>query len=159
MKEFWNRLRKGDFRGLLIEACDDPFIQLFRYCIVGGCAFLIDFGVYCLLKYLGMYYLVAAIFSFLISFAFNFLVSRVMIFKNAAQHTVVHKELFGVVAISVIGLGLTELLLFICTSLCGMDYRLSKIVASILVLLWNYAARKIFVYKAPKTAMPEDPEK
>ena len=132
-----------DWSGLLYAPTNNGWLQLFRYGFVGGGAF----GVYCILGWLGMQYLLAGIISFIVGFAFNFLVSRWMIFRSTASSKIDVRELISVLAISVIGLLLTEALLFAGTDLIGLDYRIAKIAASILVLFWNYAARKIFVYK------------
>lgn len=152
MREFWKLLRCGSWSALLREPTENGVLQLFRYGLVGGCAFLIDFGVYCLLTHLGMHYLLAGIFSFVVSFLFNFTASRTLIFQTAAAKTVPHREFIGVAAVSVIGLGLTELLLYLFTDVFAVEYRLSKILASLLVLIWNYAGRKWFVYRAAKRA-------
>ena len=152
MSEFWSFLRHGNWQALLRDPTENGVLQLFRYGLVGGCAFLIDFGVYCLLTKLGMYYLLSGVFSFVVSFLFNFYVSRTLIFQTAAAKTVPHREFIGVVAVSVIGLGLTELLLYLFTDALGIEYRLSKIIASLLVLIWNYAGRKWFVYRTRKEA-------
>ena len=130
-----------DWSGLLYAPTNNGWLQLFRY------GFVVDFGVYCILGWLGMQYLLAGIISFIAGFAFNFLVSRWMIFRSTASSKIDVRELISVLAISVIGLLLTEALLFPGTDLIGLDYRIAKIAASILVLFWNYAARKIFVYK------------
>lgn len=149
MKEFFGLLVRFDLRGLLTEPTNNGVLQLFRYLFVGGCSFLIDFGVYCLLEAVGLHYLVAGVIAFIVSFAFNFFVSRILIFRTTAAEKANARELLGVAAISVTGLALTELLLYLGTDILLIDFRLSKIIASILVLFWNYAARKLFVYRKP----------
>lgn len=145
--EMFRLLWNCDWSGLLYAPTNNGWLQLFGYGFVGGGAFVVDFGVYCILGWLGMQYLLAGIISFIAGFAFNFLVSRWMIFRSTASSKIDVRELISVLAISVIGLLLTEALLFAGTDLIGLDYRIAKIAASILVLFWNYAARKIFVYK------------
>jgi putative flippase GtrA len=95
-----------------------------------------------------MHYLLAGVAAFLVSFVFNFYVSRVFIFKKSAPEKAGPKEFSAVIAISVIGLALTEALLYLGTGRLGFDYRASKIIASVIVLFWNYFARKQFVYRA-----------
>lgn len=148
IKELMGLLRARDMKGLLAAPTDNPLTQLFRYGLVGGSAFVIDFGCYCLLGFLGMHYLLAGVAAFLVSFVFNFYVSRVFIFKKSAPEKAGPKEFSAVIAISVIGLALTEALLYLGTGRLGFDYRASKIIASVIVLFWNYFARKQFVYRA-----------
>ena len=69
-----------------------------------------------------------------------------MIFRQTTDKKIYASEVVSVLIISLIGLTLTEGLLFIGTDLLNLDFRLSKIAASIIVLFWNYFARKLFVY-------------
>lgn len=149
MKNILCLLRKCDWRGLMLLPTENAMLQFFRYIFVGACAFFVDFSSYCILEAVGLHYLLAGVFAFLISFIFNFCISRVLIFKSAASEKATAQELTGVALISLVGLGLTELLLFVGTDLLEMDFRISKVVSSILVLFWNYTARKLFVYRAP----------
>ena len=43
LKEFFELLKKGDLRGLLIAPTEDTFLQFFRYIFVGGASFVADF--------------------------------------------------------------------------------------------------------------------
>lgn len=147
MRELISLLLTCNLSDLFYTNTNNAFIQLFRYCFVGGMAFIIDFGLYCLLGWFGVHYLIAGVFAFVISFSFNFLFSRWLIFAAKAENKIEIKEIICVLTISVIGLGLTELLLFVGTDLLLMDFRMSKIAVSLLVLIWNYIARKIWVYK------------
>ena len=49
--------------------------------------------------------------------------------------------------IGIIGLGITELILFLLTDCGQLYYMLSKVIATAIVLVWNYVARKVIVYK------------
>ena len=83
--EMFRLLWERDWSGLLYAPTNNGWLQLFRYGFVGGGAFVVDFGVYCILGWLGMQYLLAGIISFIVGFAFNFLVSRWMIFQSTAS--------------------------------------------------------------------------
>ena len=89
----------------------------------------------------------AGVLSFAAGFLFNFFAGRFLIFRAGSREKAGTKELLSVLVIAVIGLGLTELFLYIGVEWLRMDYRISKMIAAVLVLFWNYAARKIFVYK------------
>ena len=49
-------------------------------------------------------------------------------------------------AISVVGLLLTELLMFLFTSHLHVYFMVSKLISSILVFFWNFLARKFILY-------------
>lgn len=140
-------LRCLDWKALLVAPTENALLQFARYIFVGGSAFVVDFGSYCLLGLLKVHYLAAGVLSFVAGFVFNFCVSRLLIFKTTATEKANAKELLAVLLISLIGLLLTEALLLVGTEIIQMDYRVSKIIASIIVLFWNYFARKIFVYR------------
>ncbi|MCQ2438359.1 MAG: GtrA family protein [Oscillospiraceae bacterium] len=147
MKELFVLFFSGRWRELFLQSTENPWINLFRYCFVGGVSFLIDFAVYALLVALGIPYLLAGVFSFTLGFLFNFFAGRFFIFAAGSKEKADKKELISVLVIALIGLGLTELLLYIGVAWLGLDKRLAKIIAAILVLFWNYTARKLFVYK------------
>jgi putative flippase GtrA len=49
--------------------------------------------------------------------------------------------------ISVIGLVLTELFMFMFTDLFGVYYIFSKVITTFIVLAWNFSARKFWLYR------------
>jgi putative flippase GtrA len=52
--------------------------------------------------------------------------------------------------IGVAGLGWTELLMYLGTSVAGLDYRVSKIVTVVIVLFWNFGMRKAILFRRPR---------
>ena len=52
-------------------------------------------------------------------------------------------------ALYLIGLGLTELLMWAFTDGLGLFYLLSKAIAAVIVLLWNFFAKKLMYRKKP----------
>lgn len=48
--------------------------------------------------------------------------------------------------ISTIGLVFTEILLYFFTDILGLYYLISKIIAAIIVLFWNFIARRVMFY-------------
>ena len=51
------------------------------------------------------------------------------------------------IVISLIGLGLTELLMWLFTDGLGLFYLVSKAIAAVIVLLWNFFAKKLMYRK------------
>ena len=68
-----------------------------------------------------------------------------MFHSRALQDTRVEFVIFSLVGVT--GLGLTELILYAGTWKLGFDYRLSKIVAVAIVLIWNFSARKLLLFR------------
>ena len=123
------------------------FIQIFKFIIVGGIATILDWILYYILyNYLKISPLVANIISFSISTIYNYWASTKWVFdvnKNKSR-----KKLFiEFVLFSAIALGLTELLLWIGIDVLSMKAMLSKIVATIIVMVFNFITRKKFLEK------------
>lgn len=71
-------------KSLFVGDTDNTFIQFFRYCFVGGFAFVVDFGVMTLLtEVFSVYPVVSSTVSFVAGLLVNYLLSTFWIFKNS----------------------------------------------------------------------------
>ena len=131
---------------LFRDPTDNIMIQLFRYVFVGGTAFVVDFFfLYFFSDICGIYYLVSAVFSFIISVLVNYVMSTRWVFnQDNIENKVVEFNLF--MLISTIGLVFTDILLYFFTDICGMHYLISKIISAVIVLFWNFLARRVMFY-------------
>ena len=131
---------------LLKNPTNNWFIQLFRYCFVGGLAFPVDYGLLALLtEVFGLHYLVSATIAFIAGLVVNYFLSTSWVFR---QSTLDSKwaEFFVFSVIGVVGLGLNNLLLYLFTDLCDIHYLISKLLTAAIVMLWNFGARKIILF-------------
>lgn len=135
-----------DINTLLKDDTDSIFIQFFRYLFVGGFAFLVDFFLlYFFSDVCGIYYLVSAALSFIISLIVNYLISVYWVFnKNKIDNKLVEFGVFSL--IGVVGLIFTEVILYLCTDVFGIYYLVSKIIATAIVMFWNFLARRFMFY-------------
>lgn len=133
------------YNTLFQEGTDNLWIQFFRYIFVGGTAFIIDFSIYSILVIIGIHYLISAIIAFIISVLANYILSTKWVFNQASN---MNKKLeFNLfIIISTIGLGFTEILLYVFTDILMINPIISKIIASIIVLFWNFSARRVMFY-------------
>lgn len=131
---------------LFRERTDNLYLQFFRYIFVGGTAFVVDFFfLYFFSDICGIYYLISAILSFIISVLVNYLMSTKWVFnQDNIENKVLEFNLF--IIISTIGLGFTEVLLYFFTDILGLYYLVSKIISAIIVLFWNFLARRYLFY-------------
>ena len=131
---------------LFRDPTDNIMIQLFRYVFVGGTAFVVDFFfLYFFSDICGIYYLISAVFSFIISVLVNYVMSTRWVFnQDNIENKVVEFNLF--MLISTIGLVFTEILLYFFTDICGIHYLISKIISAMIVLFWNFLARRVMFY-------------
>jgi putative flippase GtrA len=121
--------------------------QFARYLVVGGLAFLVDLGtLYLLTEFAGIYYLVSAAVAFLLGLAVNYLLSRTWVFdRRVIGNTGLEFLVFA--AIGVVGLGLNEAIIWFLHEPMNFHYLVAKIVSGGIVLLWNFGARKFWLFR------------
>ena len=121
-------------------------VQFVRYSFVGGLAFLVDFGtLWGLAHFAGIHYLLAAGAGFVLGLAVNYMLSVLWVFDT---HRVSGRQLefllFAIIGL--VGLGMTELFMYLFTDLGHVHYLLSKILTAILVYAWNFLARRFMLF-------------
>lgn len=132
------QIKKHGFSTLLFE-----FI---RYCIVGGAAFLCDYAVLFLLtEYIGIYYLVSAFLGFITGISVNYFLSIRWVFR-ASRVEGFQCFLFFLI-IGAAGLGMTVIGMWLGVEVFGFNYMLVKAGVTGIVLLWNYTARRILLFR------------
>lgn len=119
--------------------------QIMKFGVVGIIAFVIDFGVMVFLtEVFGIDPVISATVSFIISVIFNYAASMRYVFSHREGMSRT-REFIIFVVLSVIGLGINDLLIWAGTDLASFDYRLVKIFATAVVMVWNFVTRKIFL--------------
>lgn len=122
------------------------FKQLFRFGIVGFTAFLIDAGLlYVLTDFLHIHYLISSVISFTVSLIYNYILSIFWVFDVKKKQT--YKEVLLFTILSVIGLGINQLVMYVGVDFLNIYYMLCKIMATIIVMIYNFITRKIFIEK------------
>lgn len=116
--------------------------QLFRYIFVAGFGLIIDFSTIIFAKeVLGFHYLLAACAGFLAGLTFTFLYSNKYVFGQPKSSSRTRLFiLFGVIGL--VGLIILNILMWLMTGLLGINYIVSKALATIAVFMWNFFARK-----------------
>lgn len=119
--------------------------QIMKFGVVGVIAFVIDFGVMVFLtEVFGIDPVISATVSFIISVIFNYAASMRYVFSHREGMSRT-REFVIFVVLSTIGLGINDLLIWAGTDLASFDYRLVKIFATAVVMVWNFVTRKIFL--------------
>lgn len=119
--------------------------QILKFGVVGVIAFVIDFGVMVFLtEVFGIDPVISATVSFIISVIFNYAASMRYVFSHREGMSRT-REFIIFVVLSAIGLGINDLLIWAGTDLASFDYRLVKIFATAVVMVWNFVTRKIFL--------------
>ncbi len=121
------------------------FNQILRFSFVGGTAFLIDFGtMWALTELLSTSYLLSNGISFTVSVIYNYILSTHWVFqtnKTRKKST----EIVVFVVLSLIGLSINQAIMWAGTEKLQIDYRLVKILATGIVMIFNFITRKLFL--------------
>ncbi|WP_288665084.1 GtrA family protein [Dorea sp.] len=119
--------------------------QLFRFGIVGVIAFVIDYGLlYILTEKCGIYYLVSSLISFGVSVIFNYIASVIWVFDVDKRKSKV-KNFIYFIALSVVGLAINELIMWLGVDKMHIYYMLVKLFATAIVMIFNFITRKMFL--------------
>lgn len=119
--------------------------QLFRFGIVGGIAFLIDYSVlFICTEYLGIYYLISSFISFTVSTVFNYIASVHWVF-DVDQKKSQRRNFVLFIVFSVIGLGINQCIMWFGVEKLDLYYMLVKIGATAIVMVFNFVTRKMFL--------------
>lgn len=139
---------------------DKLLAQIIKFAVVGGISFVVDFVVYgftC--NILGIHYIIAGVLGFVISVIVNYLLSMKFVFVSKDDMSK-GSEFVIFVILSLIGMVLNSVILFICIDLIYMHWLwlqnlihieimnlAAKIVATAIVMVYNFVTRKIFLEK------------
>lgn len=118
--------------------------QILKFGVVGGLAFVIDYTLlYILTEFLGVHYLISSVISFTVSVIFNYIMSIKWVFDVNREQGV--KEFVVFVVLSIIGLGINSLIMYLMVDIMSIYYMISKLVSTAVVMVYNFITRKIFV--------------
>lgn len=134
--------------------------QILKFAVVGGISFVVDFLVYGIsCNVLGIHYIIAGVLGFVISVIVNYLLSMKFVFESKDDMSK-GSEFVVFVILSLIGMVLNSVILFVCIDLLYMNWMwlnsvvdieimnlVAKIVATAIVMVYNFITRKIFLEK------------
>ena len=136
--QFWGKyspLRKN-------EKLLHQMVKSFLVCIIAG---IIDVGfLYLLTTRLHIYYLISNVVSFALAVVANYLFSKKIVFWGG-RHTI-NKEFILFITFSIIGLVLSEIIMYVLIEYFVIFYLISKLISIFLVFIWNFWSRKKFVF-------------
>lgn len=133
-------------------------VQIFKFILVGGISFLVDFVVYTVMcNVLHVHYMIAGVSGFVISVIVNYILSMRYVFESKEDMRK-EKEFIIFVVLSLIGMLLNSLILYVCIDCIYRDLQwlnrtisvewmniVAKVVATSVVMVYNFVTRKIFL--------------
>ena len=136
--------------------------EMIKFVLTGGVCFLIEYAALILLKeWLHLPVVAATPIAFLISVVFNYLLCVKWVFDGAKEGS--RKAQLGFMITSVMGLFLNWAIMWALTAFLGEDavllslfgvevkvYMLNKVIATGLVMVWNYFTKRYVLRKGDK---------
>lgn len=121
-------------------------IKFIKFCLVGISGMGIDFGTTWLLKEKGkINKYVANSTGFILAATSNYIWNHLWTFQTRNSHIPV--EYLSFIVISVAGLALNNLLIYIFTDRLKFNFYLSKLFAIAIVTIWNFVMNFLFTFR------------
>lgn len=119
--------------------------KIIKFSVVGGIATIIDFVcLYIFKEFLNIDVIIANTLSFIISVTYNYIASITWVFDvNKNKNKNVQFILF--IVFSIVGLIINNVILYILTDKLNIYYLISKVIATIIVMIFNFITRKKFL--------------
>ena len=118
----------------------------FRYLLVGGASFLIDFGLLALLHTaLGWPLWIATGTAFFTSSVFNYAMQRSFSFGSTENHLSTLVKYLALLAFNTVA----TIAMVWLVDLGGLGWGVGKVAATIITTGWNYFAFKYWVFRSP----------
>jgi len=120
--------------------------EFVKFGVVGGIGTLVNIAIlYLLTEEAGVYYMISAIFSFIVAMSGNFLLNKLWTFNEIIEFGIGRKYLqFSLVSISALLVNL--FFLYIFTEVLGIYYIVSQILAIGIALIINFLGNKIWTF-------------
>lgn len=119
------------------------FFQIFTFIFVGGLAFIIDYLVLILCKELiNINIYISTALAFTVSVIFNYILSVKIVFDVKQNN---NKNFIKFILYSILGLVITELIMWFGVNILKITYLIVKIVATLIVMVFNFITRKLFL--------------
>ena len=133
----------------LLFAKNSLFRQFFKFCVVGAIGTLINLAVlYSLVEWLFVWYILGAAISFGVVVTSNYILNKIWTFHDKTKKT---SAIFGsyikFISISIIGLAINLIILYILVDYFHIWYIFSQIIAIGGATIWNYGGSKTWVFR------------
>jgi putative flippase GtrA len=120
-------------------------LKILKFAVVGFSGMLIDFGVTWLLKEKAKVnkYLANST-GFMLAASSNYLWNRLWTFESHNEQ--VTREYFSFILISLLGLGINNLVIYLLTKKMRMNFYLAKLFAIVVVTIWNFSMNFLITF-------------
>jgi len=121
--------------------------KFLKFCVVGVVGTVVDFGTTALCKeVLKIQKYVSNAIGFTLAASGNYLLNRNWTFVDSKSPDRIVAEYFTFMVISVIGLGINTLTLYLVSKKWKKGFYFSKIVATAITMIWNFFANLLITF-------------
>lgn len=127
--------------------------QIIRFGTAGVLCFVIDYLIMIVLTdYVNVYYLYSSGISFSVSTVLNYILSITCIFEVEKKASKSIRSFLQFILLSMVGLLINQTMMGLLSGGLGVYYKVSKIAATAVVMVYNFISRKLLLEKRHRTA-------
>jgi putative flippase GtrA len=122
-------------------------IELVRYIVSGAIAFICDFSLLIFLtEVLGVHYLISNVAGYAVGLVVSYTINIKWVFTHRRFRSQQGSEFVYFTTIVVVGLAISELVIWLATDFIDLPYQWSKIISTCFVFVFNFVAKKWLLF-------------
>ena len=131
-----------------MDFTDREISKFIKFGIVGILNTLINWTIFAILNFLGMYYIISNIIAYVIATINSYIWNSKWVFKYRGEDK---KETTGkFILLNLFGLSLNTVILYLFVDLMRFNKLIALVITTIIVMIINYILSKFIIFKKPK---------
>ncbi len=123
------------------------FLKIMRYIVSGGITTFVDLSLlYIFTDAFHIWYLLSAVFAFIIAFFVSFFMQKYWTFQDVSKEGI-HKQMITYLLIALINLGINTLLMYIFVNTIHLHYMIAQFITAGLIAISSYFIYKKVIFK------------
>ena len=128
-----------------MDFTDRGISKIIKFGIVGILNTLINWTIFAILNFLGMYYIISNIIAYVIATINSYIWNSKWVFKYKGEDK---KETTGkFILLNLFGLSLNTVILYLFVDLMRFNKLIALVITTIIVMIINYILNKVWVFK------------
>ena len=128
-----------------MDFTDREISKFIKFGIVGILNTLINWTIFAILNFLGMYYIISNIIAYVIATINSYIWNSKWVFKYRGEDK---KETTGkFILLNLFGLSLNTVILYLFVDLMRFNKLIALVITTIIVMIINYILNKVWVFK------------
>lgn len=143
---------------LLTKVKNNPAAaQFIKFAIVGGLGTVLDYTTYLVFtRVLGVWYIFASLAAFIVGLTNNFLLNKFWTFRKVKVSGGAGKQFAQYTLVSLVGISIHTGIMFLLVEGLKLNDVVARLIATGVVLVWNYIANKLWTFKPAAVVEKKD---